>query len=331
MMSAIARGGSRLLILAVLAGLSGCSTNSPIKIPLTLKQNVQLPRDTKTPSIDLLTLDPRNGLLYVSHSSNDALDIVDFRSRKLVGTVSHVLGIKAIALSADPNIVFTSNSGDQSVSVVDIAARKVLDTIKLTGSPDAIDYDARDGIVVAGIGSDNSVAFIDATTHKLLGKLSVGGKPELFAVDPESSRIFLAINDKDQVLVIDPTKQSITKTYKGCGIKGPTGIVFDPDQQRLFATGRREIVVIDVLIEQCLGAVDVGTGTDQVAFNNHLHHLYAANSGTRNVSVIDTVSLQPLGVMGSGPGAGTIAADPTGDWVCVAVPRAGLIAIYHDP
>jgi YVTN family beta-propeller protein len=126
------------------------------------------------------------------------------------------------------------------------------------------------------------------------------------------------------------------KTYKGCDIKAPTGVVLDPDNQRLFVADAivhtaNVASVVDVLLDKCLGTVDIDHGPDQAAFNGHLHHLYVANNGSNNLSVIDTVSLKPLGVVGTGKLAATVAADPATDTVWVAVARAGIIAEYHDP
>ena len=47
--------------------------------------------------------------------------------------------------------------------------------------------------------------------------------------------------------------------------------------------------------------------------------------------MIDTVTLKPLGVNGTGRAAHSVAADPTTDLVYVGVERAGIIAVYHDP
>ena len=46
---------------------------------------------------------------------------------------------------------------------------------------------------------------------------------------------------------------------------------------------------------------------------------------------LDTVTLKPLGVNGTGRAAHSVAADPTTDLVYVGVERAGIIAVYHDP
>jgi hypothetical protein len=49
------------------------------------------------------------------------------------------------------------------------------------------------------------------------------------------------------------------------------------------------------------------------------------------MSIIDTVSLNPLGVIGTGPGGRTIAADSSTDKIFVAIEGSDLVAVYHDP
>lgn len=334
MISRIRRAALNLLLLGLLAGLTAC-TADPIKVPLTFVKNVQLPADTGTPGIDLLTMDSAAGRLYVPHGSANTLEVIDVKSARIIGAVANLPGIKGIALSSDPSIVFTANGSDGSVSVVDVNALKILDNIKMGTGADAIDYDPVHGLVIVSINSD-SLGFIDEKARKETGRLKLPGKPELMAIDRQNGRLFQAINDKDEVLLIDPVTRSVLKTYKGCDIKSPTGVVYDPDNQRLFVadaiTHTANVAsVIDVLLDKCLGTIDIDHGPDQAAFNQHLHHLYVANNGSNNLSVIDTNSLKPLGVVGTGKQAATVAADPVTDTVWVAVARAGIIAEYHDP
>jgi len=334
MISAILRIRFPLAPLAILALLAACSPNAPLKGPLTFVKNVQLPADTVAPSIDLLALDPRSSRLYVPHTSNSALDIVDVKGERLLGSVTGIPGVKAVTITSDPNIVFTSNTA-ATAAVVDVGAMKVVATIPLDAPADAIGYDPAHDLVVVAL-SNGRLSLIDRVNRKVTGKVDLPGKPELMAIDPKTGQIFIAIKDRDKVLSIDPVAQAITKTLTGCDIKSPVGIAFDPDQQRLFVANAvshtaNVVSVIDVLIEKCLGAIDIDHSPDQTAFNGHLHHLYVANAGSNNLSVIDTISLKPLGIIGTGKQAATVAADPSTDKVAVAVQRAGIIAIYHDP
>ena len=304
-------------------------------MPLTPLANIQLPKDTTQPSFDLLTLDSRVGRLYVSHSSMDAIDIIDVKTNKVSGSVSGLFKVHAVALTADPNIVMTSDPADGMVAVVDVAQRKIVKLIDTGPQPDAIGYDPLNDLVVVALASSNTVKLIDPHTYTAVATIDLPGSPELMDVDPTQGRVFLAINDKDEVIVIDVKARQITTTFKGCDIAIPTGVAYDPDQQRLYIASRpgnnRELNVIDTLLDRCLGVVDIGFGTDQLAFNRHNHHVYAANGGSKNLSVVDGTALKPLGVVGTGPIAKSVAVDPTTDRVYVLVGRAGIVGVYHDP
>jgi DNA-binding beta-propeller fold protein YncE len=316
--------------------LAACGPDALVPhVPLTSLSNIQLPKDTTLPSFDLLTLDSRVGRLYVAHSSMDAMDIVDLKTKKVAGSVAGLRKIHAIALTADPNIVFTSDPADGMVGVADVAQRKVLKYIDTGPQPDAIAYDPTNDLVVVALASTNTVKLIDPHSYAIVATIALPGTPELMDVDPTGGRVFLAINDKNEVIIIDVKARQITTTFKGCDIAIPTGVAYDPDQQRLYVASRpgnnRELNVIDTLLDRCLGVVDIGFGTDQLAFNTHNHHVYAANGGSKNLSVIDAVALKPLGVVGTGPIAKSVAVDPTTDLVYALVGRAGIVGVYHDP
>ena len=321
------------LVVALLAAIAtgACSASSPLHPPLTFKANISLPRDTVPTGIDLLTLDSRVGRLYVSHTSSNAMDIVDVRTGNVAGSVGGFGAIKAVAVTSDPNVVFASDAGG-TVGIVDVAQRKIVKQLTVGGSPDAIDYIAMNNLVVVTLSSLNQVALIDATAQKVVATIAIPGSPELMAIDQQAGSIFLAIHDKDEVVVIDPQTRSISTTFKGCDIKQPSGLAYDPEQGRLFVSeAGAELSIIDVVLDRCLGAVDIGHGTDQITFNPHLHHVYTADGGSSYISVIDSVTMKPLGVAGSAPSASTIATDPTTDMVYVAVKRTDLISVYHDP
>ena len=323
---------SRFAVLMSLGCLvAACNSGSPLHTPLTAVANIQLPRDTTTAVVDLLTLDSRVERLYVSHTSNDSLDIVDLRSRKVEATVGGLVAIKSIALTKNPDIVFTADA-DGTVGVVDVAKRQVVNRIDVGGGPDASDYDPVHDIVAVSLSRVKEVALIDASAQKVVARVKLPGDPELFAVDSQAGQFYLAIHSLDEVVVIDPVSYSITTTFKGCDIKAPTGLAIDTAQGKLFVADSGAILsIIDVVLDRCLGSVDIGHGTDQIAFNPHTRHVYTADGGSRYVSVIDSPTMKPLGVNGTGPSASTIAVDPTTDTIYIAVKRPGIIAVYHDP
>jgi len=327
----------RLLPTAAAAAAALCfaacgTAQAVIHPPLTSLGYVPLPRETGPgPLIDQLILDQRVNRLYVAHTSNGALDVVDLMQGKTVASVGGLAGIRAVALTPNPDEVYTSDGGDGTVGVVDLKAMRVVKLIPAGAAPDAIAYDPLHDVVVVALPAAHRLAFVDRSLRRVVGTVSLPGTPELMAVDAGTGQVFTAINDRDQIAVVDDSSQQVTTVLRGCAIKAPTGLAYDSDQNRLFVADHLVMSVIDVLLDRCLGSVDIGSGTDQVALNPHTHHLLAANAGSRNISVIDAVSLKPVGVAGTGPRAGSLAVDPSTDRVYVALPLSGSIAILHDP
>src|SRR5207249_9872356 len=114
--------------LAVLvAALAACSSSDPIRVPLTDQGNIQLPRETvaKLPLFDLLTMDSRRGYLYVAHTSNSTVDIVDVRTKKVAGSIVGVGGVKQIAITPGSIIIFASACAAGAVLVSAVDGRTV--------------------------------------------------------------------------------------------------------------------------------------------------------------------------------------------------------------
>jgi DNA-binding beta-propeller fold protein YncE len=208
---------------------------------------------------------------------------------------------------------------------------RVVKLIPAGGTPEAIVYDALRDVVVAAIPAAPRLVFIDRTLQRVVGSVSLPGRPDLMAVEPGTGQVFVTINDRDQVDVVDDSSQQLTTELRGCAIKAPTGVAYDPDQNRLFVADHLVMSVIDVLLDHCLGSIDVGGGSALLALNPHTHHLLAANAVSGEVSVIDALDLRPLGRAPTGPQTGGLAVDPSTDRVYVALPESGAIAVLHDP
>jgi YVTN family beta-propeller protein len=323
------RPGLYAALLAV--SLTACTTPDPTIHALTPKANIILPKDTRPPVYDLLTLDTRNDYLYSAHLSASQVDIVDTKSGRYIGSIQGTTDIKQIALSSDPNIIYTSDGATQKVGKIDVAKRKLIKEIPVGGSPDAIAYDPIHDLILASLVNIHSLAVIDGKTDAIKANIALPGAPELSAVDPKTGNLYQAIIDQNDVVLIDTVALQIISTFKGCDLNQPKGLAYDPDQGRLFVANKSVLSVIDLLVSQCVGSVDIGSGADQVAFNPVRHHVYVANSGSRNVSVIDSQTFKPVGEVGTGPSAGSVAVDPRNGNVYITIGRAGTIAVYHDP
>src|SRR2546430_5627674 len=118
MMSAIRRSLHPIALMLSACLVAGCANGDAINLPLTDRGNIQLPADTAKPLFDLLTFDGRRNLLYVAHTSNNTIDIVDTKARKVLASIPGLAGVKQIALTSDPDVVFASASTSGEVVLV---------------------------------------------------------------------------------------------------------------------------------------------------------------------------------------------------------------------
>jgi DNA-binding beta-propeller fold protein YncE len=320
-----------VLIAGLALILAACSTTDPTVHPLTALPNIALPKDTRPPAFDLMTLDTRSDHLYLAHLSANAVEIVDVKEGKYLGSIGGTTDIKGIALSADPNIIYTSDGASQKVGKIDVAQRKLVKEIDVGGSPDAIIYDPVHDLILVSLVNIHGLALIDAKTDAVKANIALPGAPELTAIDPKTGNLYQAITDQNEVVLIDIGAQQIISTYKGCDINAPKGVAYDADQGRLFVANKAVLSIIDLLLDKCLGSVDIGSGSDQLAINASRHHLYVPSSGSRNMTIVDTNTFKPVGQVGTGPSACCVAVDPRTDNLYVTIGRAGILAVYHDP
>ena len=85
-------------------------------MPLQHLGFVELPAHAGDGGFDHAAVHEPTGRVYVAHTANDAVDVIDIESRKLIGSIE---GLRAVAgaLVAEPDLVFTSNRGENTIGV----------------------------------------------------------------------------------------------------------------------------------------------------------------------------------------------------------------------
>ena len=76
---------------------------------------VELPAHAKGGGFDHAAVHEPTGRIYVAHTANDAVDVIDVEAQKHVGSLE---GLPAVAgaLVAD-DLVFTSNRGENTIGI----------------------------------------------------------------------------------------------------------------------------------------------------------------------------------------------------------------------
>src|SRR5437762_11944284 len=73
---------------------------------------IELPDHMGTGGFDHAAVDRGRGLLYVAHTANDAIDVIETRSGKYLRSIPHLKGVAAAPVHEPSGLVFTSNRAE---------------------------------------------------------------------------------------------------------------------------------------------------------------------------------------------------------------------------
>lgn len=78
---------------------------------------VDLPAHVKSGGFDHAAVHGPTGRVYVAHTANDAVDVIDVERRASVGSVPGLPAVAGALVAEAPDLVFTSNRGENTVGV----------------------------------------------------------------------------------------------------------------------------------------------------------------------------------------------------------------------
>ena len=223
------------------------------------------------------------------------------------------------------------------LEVVDPAEGKIVAGAPLAGSPDYVRYVAatsevwvtepdKDGIEIFSL----SAAKPPVPAHKAF--LAIPGGPESLVID-NAAKVGYANLWKSSTVVIDLAAAKVIKTLPN-GCVGSRGLALDARHGLLFvgcAEGGADLLDLGHK-----GAIRdrfrFGAGTDIVAYNPGLRHLYVPASKTGQMAIVGLTKdgdLKLLGTAATAVGAHCVVADDHRQaWVCD--PKGGRVLVVRD-
>src|SRR5215212_997324 len=85
---------------------------------LKLKGYLFLPAHIKPGGFDHAGVHRSSGRLYVAHTSNDSIDVIDCSSDQYLYSIPNLTGVAGALASDENDLVFTSNRGENTISII---------------------------------------------------------------------------------------------------------------------------------------------------------------------------------------------------------------------
>ena len=259
---------------------------------------------------DYLTVDETGGRLFVSHGN--IVQVVDLKTKALVGTIEDTKGVHGITIADDLNKGYISDGRDSSVTVFDLKMLKKLLKIKVTGAnPDAILYDQFSHNVFVFNGRTANATVIDAKTDQVKATIPLDGKPEFSATDGKG-KVFVNIEDKSEITVISATALKVEKSWSLAPGEEPSGLALDNVNHRIFSVCSNKLMMVtDAESGKIVAQLPIGGRCDGTAFDPGKKRAYSSN-GDGTMTVVQQENKDIYKVAENFPtqrGARTIAVD----------------------
>jgi DNA-binding beta-propeller fold protein YncE len=291
----------------------------------------------KNGGFDHAAVHERSGTLYVAHTANSAVDLIDCEGDRYLRSIQGLTGVAGVLVSNDRDIVFTSNRGEKTVSIFRHDKEDGLVKVPVGGFPNGLSYDPSMGLLLAAnvskLDDPNPVTIstVDVNTQTMISDIPVPGRTRWTVYDRESDRFYVNISKPSQIIATSPhNPMRITSIYD-IPATGPHGLDLDSVNRRLFcACDHGGLFVIDLRLNAVSKASDLAGQPDVIFHNRQLNHLYVAIGDPGLIQVFDTKMMTLVQTVMTEPGTHTLGFSQTRNKVYAFMPSTHRAAVYFD-
>jgi DNA-binding beta-propeller fold protein YncE len=318
--------------LALIALTCAAAAFAQVKGPLQARGQIELPAHKNPGGFDHADIHPANGRIFVAHTMNDSLDIVDGANDRFLRSIPNLKGVAGALVAPSVNMVFTSNRGESTVGIFPFDNEAALSKVPVGANPNGLAYDPKGNLLLVGQGGNPfTVAIIDVAKRIVVNTLNVPGRTRWTVFDEQQEMFFVNIADPPMILGIKSSQPgAIARTYK-IPAAGPHGLALDQRTRRLFcACDAKTLVVLDADTGRILKEAPMSGVPDVLFANTARRHLYAAIGDPGVIELFDLDTMALLQTVQTGAGAHTMAFDAVRNKVYALLPQPHSIAVFLD-
>ena len=299
---------------------------------------IVLPGHPGDGGFDHAAVDRSTSRLFVAHTSNDAVDVVDLEARRFLRSMPGLPGVAGVWVADEARLLFTSNRGEDTASIIDLDSGKENFRVPTGARPNGMAFDpGRGTLLVAGVGDPSipdrppTLTFVNALRGAPIARWPVPGRTRWAIYHAPSDAFYVNIADPPRIAVVAATDLGRVDRFLPVPAKGPHGLEQDPSGNRLYCACDEGVLVS---VELPSGRAErVGTlagGPDVLWVNPAARHLYCAVGDPGVIHVFELASGRLLETVPTAPGAGTLTVDPRRSEVHSFLPDAHEDLVFRD-
>ncbi len=163
-------GFARLALTALLLGLAAAPVASAQQAKAaTFGDVIQLPSGTPSDVV----LDESRRLLYLVNNTASQVNVLDYTSNRIVGTIPVGSGPLAAAMSMDGSWLYVTSAGTATLNQIDLNSRRVNQTVLLPSAPQGVEVGS-DGRVLVSMNGTGVVSGVPQGTLAIYDPTQTG-------------------------------------------------------------------------------------------------------------------------------------------------------------
>ena len=304
---------------------------------LQLKGYLFLPAHIKPGGFDHAAVHHARAHLYVAHTANDSVDVIDCASDQYLHSIPNLTDVAGALVSDERDLIFTSNRGENTASIISPNNEAGTAKVDVGIRPNGLSFDPkRNLLLTANVGDPNipdsyTLSMVDVERREMISSIPVAGRTRWTIFDPTADCFYVNIADPFQIVVIESANPTRVARTMAIPAKGPHGLDFDPDTNRLFcACDEGKLFALEASSGRILLQADLSGTPDVIFFNAKLKHLYVAVGNPGVIDVFDTSRLNQLEARKTERGAHTIAFDADRNKVYAFLPESHRAMVFLD-
>ena len=275
--------------------------------------------------------------LYVAHTANNTLDVIDCEAGKYLRSIPHLESAAGALVSDEHDLVFTSNRGENTVGIFSADHEEALAKVAVGVKPNGLAYDPARGLLLAANVGDPSlpgsftVSVVDVGARAMIADVPVSGRTRWTVFDAEAGCFYVNIAHPAQIAVIESANPNrVGRTFSVAAV-GPHGLDLDAATHRLFcACDGAALVVLDARSGVELVRAELAGVPDVIFFSPARRHLYVAIGEPGLIEVFETDGMRRVGVTRTEMGAHTLGFDQAHHMIYAFLPDSHRALVFHD-
>ncbi len=272
----------------------------------------------------------RSGKVYVAHTANGSVEVVDGEAPEHIGTIPGCAEASGVLCAQEDALVFAAARGEGKVLVVDAETDRTVREVRAGSRPNGLAWDnQRRHLLVADV-EDNRSRLLDPDSGAVLGELALRGRPR-WCVYERSMDVFLVnLRDPPGVAVISPSPLS-ERDFIQVPVRGPHGLeIIEGDGKAFVACDGEALVALNLQTGEVVGTAPLSGEPDVLWLNPTKNRLYCAIGTPGVVDVIDTEKLVQTEKLVTERGAHTLTFDAARQRLYALMPMSQCVAVYSE-